>query len=172
MRLFILIVDTMNKWIGKTFCWLLVPLVCITTLEVIMRYVFKRPTIWAWDTNIQIFAAITFLGGGYALLEKGHVTVDVLTLNMSPRKKAFLHILTSVFFFFGIGAVMIGGWEMFLMSWKVKETMPTIWAPPYYWMKLLVPLGCFFLILQGLSELFKNVLILFGKTDIKGNVIE
>ncbi|MCP4718157.1 MAG: TRAP transporter small permease subunit [Desulfobacteraceae bacterium] len=171
MRLFILIVDTINEWIGKTFCWLMVPLVCITTLEVIMRYVFKSPTIWAWDINIQIFATITFLGGGYALLEKGHVTVDVLTLNMSPRKRAILHILTSVFFFFGVGALMIGGWEMFLMSWKVKETMPTIWAPPYYWMKLLVPLGCFFLILQGLSEFFKNLLILFDKTGTEGDLL-
>jgi len=169
MRRFILIVDTINKWIGKTFCWLMVPLVCITTIEVIMRYVFKRPTIWAWDLNIQIFAAITFLSGGYALLEKGHVTVDVLTINMNRRKKAVLNILTSAFFFFGIGALMIGGWEMFLMSWKVKETMPTIWAPPYYWMKLLVPLGCFFLIFQGISEFFKNLLILLDKKDTKGN---
>ncbi len=167
MRLFIFIVDTINKWIGKTCCWLMIPLVCITALEVFMRYVVQRPTIWAWDANIQIFAAIIFLGGGYALLEKGHVTVDVLTINMNPRKRAFLNILTSVFFFLGMGTLMLGGWEMFLMSVKVKETMPTIWAPPYYWMKLLVPIGCFFLILQGFSELFKNLLILLGKTDIE-----
>ncbi len=145
----------------------MIPLVCITTLEVIMRYVVQRPTIWAWDANIQIFAAIIFLGGGYTLLEKGHVTVDVLTINMSPRKRAFLNILTSVFFFLGMATLMLGGWEMFLMSVKVKETMPTIWAPPYYWMKLLVPIGCFLLILQGLSELFKNLLRLLGKTDIE-----
>ena len=169
MRWFISAVDALNDWIGRIFCWLMVPLIFITTLEVMMRYVFKRPTIWAWDTNIQIFAAITFLSGGYALLEKAHVTVDVLTLNMGPRKKALLNILTSAIFFFGIGAVMIGGWEMFLMSWKAKETMPTIWAPPYYWMKLLVPLGCFLLVLQGGADVCKNLLVLFDKTDLKGD---
>ncbi len=66
---------------------------------------------------------------------------------------------------------MIGGWEMFLMSWKVKETMPTIWAPPYYWMKVLVPLVGVFLILQGLSEFFKNLLILFDKTGTEGDLL-
>lgn len=168
MRWFIRTVDGMNQWIGNIFCWLMMPLVFITALEVFMRYVVKKPTIWAWDVNIQIFAAITFLGGGYSLLEKGHVTVDVLTINMQKRNKAILDIVTSAFFFFGIGALMYGGWEMFMMSWKCKEAMPTIWAPPYYWMKLLVPLGCLLLLLQGLSDLFKNIFIFIGKEEFTG----
>ena len=168
MRWFVRTVDGINQWIGKIFCWLMLPLVFITALEVFMRYVVKKPTIWAWDLNIQIFAAITFLGGGYALLEKGHVTVDVLTINMTKKRKALLDIITSVFFFFGIGALMYGGWEMFMMSWKSKEAMPTIWAPPYYWMKLLVPAGCLMLLLQGLSDLFKNIFILLGKEENSG----
>jgi len=166
MRWFVHTVDTMNAWIGKIFCWLMLPLVFITALEVFMRYVAKRPTIWAWDVNIQIFAAITFLGGGITLLEKGHVTVDVLTINMAKRSKALLDIITSAFFFFGIGALMYGGWEMFLMSWEAKEAMPTIWAPPYYWMKLLVPVGCLLLLLQGLSDLLKNIFILLNREEV------
>ena len=168
MRWYIRIVDTISEWIGKIFCWLLIPLVLITALEVFMRYVMKQPTIWAWDLNIIIFAAITFLGGGYALLEKGHVTVDVFTIRMSPRNQAILSLITSLLFFIGIGTLMIGGWEMFLMSWKVKETMPTIWAPPYYWMKLLLPLGCLLLILQGISEFLKNLYIIFDKNESRG----
>lgn len=168
MRWYIRIVDAISEWIGKIFCWLMIPLVLITALEVFMRYVMKQPTIWAWDLNIIIFAAITFLGGGYALLEKGHVTVDVFTIRTSPRNQAILSLLTSLLFFIGIGTLMIGGWEMFLMSWKVKETMPTIWAPPYYWMKLLLPLGCLLLILQGISEFLKNLYIIFDKNERRG----
>jgi TRAP-type mannitol/chloroaromatic compound transport system permease small subunit len=168
MQWYVRIVDKMNEMIGKIFCWLMLPLVCITALEVFMRYVVKRPTIWAWDVNIQIFAAIIFLGGGYALQEKAHVTVDVFTINMDVRKQAILNLITSFFFFFGIVVLMIGGWEMFKMSWKVKECMPTIWAPPYYWMKLLVPLGALLLLLQGISEFIKNLYILFAKKQVGG----
>ncbi len=157
MRWYIHAVDTLSEWIGRILCWLMVPLVFVTAFEVFMRYVMKHPTIWAWDVNIQIFAAITFLGGGYALLTKGHVTVDVFTIKMNKKKRALLEIITSVVFFFGMGVLMIKGWQMFLMSWKVKENMPSIWAPPYYPMKFLVPLGCFLLILQGISEFLKNL---------------
>ena len=168
MQWYIRIVDKMNEWIGKVFCWLMLPLMCITVFEVFMRYVLQRPTIWAWDLNIQIFAAIIFLGGGYALLEKSHVMVDVFTINMGGRKLALLNLITSSFFFFGMVVLMIGGWEMFTMSWKVKEAMPTIWAPPYYWMKLLVPIGALLLLLQGISEFIKNLYILFGKKQVGG----
>ncbi|MBN2231303.1 MAG: TRAP transporter small permease subunit [Deltaproteobacteria bacterium] len=163
MQWYVRAIDNVNRLIGNIFCWLMLPLVCITTFEVFMRYVMKRPTIWAWDANIQVFAAIIFLGGGYALLEKSHVMVDVFTINMTKRRLALLNLLTSVFFFFGMGVLVFGGWEMFKMSWKVKEHMPTIWAPPYYWMKLLVPVGALLLFLQGISEFIKNIYILLGK---------
>ncbi|MGD9973889.1 MAG: TRAP transporter small permease subunit [Desulfatirhabdiaceae bacterium] len=168
MRAYIRIVDAISEWIGKIFCWLMIPLVLITALEVFMRYVMKQPTIWAWDLNIMIFAGIIFLGGGYALLEKGHVTVDVFTIRMSRKKQAILSLFTYLIFFIGIGTLMIGSWEMFMMSWKVKERMPTIWAPPYYWMKLLLPLGCFLLILQGISECLKNIQIIFDSNESRG----
>ncbi|WP_028325268.1 TRAP transporter small permease subunit [Desulfatirhabdium butyrativorans] len=168
MKWYIRIVDGISEWIGKIFCWLMLPLVLITAFEVFMRYVMKQPTIWAWDLNVMIFAAITFIGGGYALLEKGHVTVDVFTIHMNRRNQAILSMITYLIFFIGIITLMVGGWEMFLMSWKVKETMPTIWAPPYYWMKLLLPLGCLLLILQGISEFLKNLYIIFDKDESRG----
>ena len=165
MQRYIHIVDSISEWIGRVFCWALIPLVFITAFEVFMRYIMKHPTIWAWDTNIQIFAVITLIGGGYTLLTKGHVTVDVFTINMSERKQAILAILSSFFFFFGIFVLIIKGWDIFIMSWKVKETMPTVWAPPYYPMKLLVPVGCFLLLLQGISEFLKNINTILGKNN-------
>lgn len=167
MRFYIRIVDSINEWVGKISCWFLVPLVFITAFEVLMRYFLKRPTIWAWDVNIYIFAFLIFFSGGYTLLHNGHVTVDVLTINLPRRIQAILNIITSVFFFTGIAALFFGGWDMFKMSWKVKETMPTLLALPYYWMKLLVPAGCILLIMQGVSELFKNIIVLTGKSGIE-----
>ena len=157
------VIDALNGWVGKILCWLLIPLTAITAYEVFMRYVMKNPTIWAWDVNLQIFTALIFLGGGYALLENAHVTVDVLTMNMDKRKLAILNIITSAFFFLGICVLLIAGFEMFKMSWIVKERTATIWAPPYYWMKLLVPVGAFLLLLQGISNLIKNIYVLLGR---------
>lgn len=165
MNSFIRIIDKSNEWIGRIVSYLLIPLVLITAYEVLMRYIVKKPTIWAWDLNIQIFAATMLLGGGYTLLLKGHVVVDVLVMNMSPRKRAVLDLLTSAFFFLGVIVLLIGGWEMAWMSIKVREAMPTIWEPPYYIMKLMVPLGALFVLLQGISEFMKNLIIVFSKKE-------
>lgn len=158
MNAIIRVIDKTNEWIGKAVSFLLIPLVLITAYEVVMRYIVERPTIWSWDLNIQIFAAIIMLGGGYTLLNKSHVVVDVLVVNMDARKRAILDLITSVFFFMGMIVLLAGGWEMAWLSFKVRETMPTIWAPPYYPMKMLIPVGTFLVILQGISELLKNII--------------
>ena len=91
--------DTVNKWIGRTVSFLLLPITFITSFEVFMRYVVRSPTIWAWDLNIQLSATVILLGGGYTLMEKGHVAVDILVMNMSPKRRALLDLITSPFFF-------------------------------------------------------------------------
>ncbi len=161
MQLVIRIIDQTNEWIGKVVSWFLIPLVLITAYEVVMRYVVQRPTIWSWDLNIQIFAGIIMLGGWYTLLHKNHVVVDVLVMNMNPRKRAILDLATSVFFFMGMIVLLGGSWEMAWMSFTARETMPTIWAPPYYIMKMLIPIGTFLVILQGISEMLKNIIAVF-----------
>ena len=129
MNTVIRVIDKTNEWVGKAVSFLLIPLVLITAYEVVMRYIVERPTIWSWDLNIQIFAAIIMLGGGYT----GRVNLR-----------------------------WTGGWEMAWLSFKARETMPTIWAPPYYPMKMLIPVGTFLVILQGISEFLKNIMVVFS----------
>ena len=167
MNHIIRVIDKTNEWVGKIVSFLLIPLVLITAYEVIMRYIVQRPTIWSWDLNIQVFAAIIMLGGGYTLLNKNHVVVDVLVMNMDARKRAILDLVTSLFFFMGMIVLLAGGWELASMSFKARETMPTIWAPPYYPMKMLIPIGTFLVILQGISELLKNIIIVFSLKKVE-----
>lgn len=165
MLLFCKVIDSITDWTGRLASYLLIPLMLIITFEAIMRYVFRHPTIWAWDLNIQIFAAIVMLSGAYTLLKKGHVGVDVVVLNMETRTRSILDLFTSFFFFLGIAVLLIGGTKMWLLSLKVKETMPTVWGPPYYYMKMLVPLGALLLLLQGLSEFMRKFMIVFPKKE-------
>jgi TRAP-type mannitol/chloroaromatic compound transport system permease small subunit len=157
MGTFVRLVDGISEWAGKLASLLLIPLVLITCFEVFMRYVVSMPTIWAWDLNIQIFAAIVMLGGAEALRKGAHIVVDVVVDKAKPRTRALLDLITSPIFFFGMLVLLAGGWNQFSLSWKFRETMPTVWAPPYYTMKFMVPLGAFLLILQGVAEFWKKL---------------
>jgi len=165
MVAYIRFVSRINEWVGKIFCFLMIPITLITSYEVIMRYIVKRPTIWAWDLNIQLFAALTMLGGGYALLHNAHVSVDVFVQSMTPKKRALLDLITSFFFFLGCAVLLIGGGEMAWASWTSRELMPTIWAPPYYTMRVMIPVGTFFLFLQGIAVFLKNLMIVLDKNQ-------
>jgi len=157
MGTFVRLVDGISEWAGKLASLLLIPLVLITCFEVFMRYVVSMPTIWAWDLNIQIFAAIVMLGGAEALRKGAHIVVDVVVDKAKPRTRALLDLITAPIFFFGMLVLLAGGWNQFSLSWKFREAMPTVWAPPYYTMKFMVPLGAFLLMLQGVAEFWKKL---------------
>ena len=94
MGTFVRLVDGISEWAGKLASLLLIPLVLITCFEVFMRYIVSMPTIWAWDLNIQIFAAIVMLGGAEALRKGAHIVVDVVVDKAKPRTRALLDLIT------------------------------------------------------------------------------
>jgi len=163
MKNYIRIVGIINEWVGKVASILLIPLTLITAYEVVMRYVFSKPTIWAWDLNVQIFAFLNLLGGGYTLLHGGHVNVDVIVGLLSPRRRAFVDLLTSFFFFLGVTVLVVGGWQVGWSSWEAREAMSTIWAPPLYPMKMILPVGAFLVLIQGTAIFLQNLMTVLGK---------
>lgn len=60
---FLRVVDTFNTWLGRIGGWLFLPLTVIIFLDVVLRYIFNSPTIWAWDVNVQLMGALVALGG-------------------------------------------------------------------------------------------------------------
>ena len=44
---FLQIIDSISEWSGRIFMWLIVPLTVVVVYEVIARYFFQSPHIWA-----------------------------------------------------------------------------------------------------------------------------
>ena len=153
--------DRINHHLGRIISFLLLPITFITAFEVFMRYILKSPTIWAWDLNIQLSAALILLGGGYTLKENGHVAVDILVMDMDKRRRAILDLITAPFFFFGFMILLIYGWEIGWSSFQAREAMPTVWAPHYYPIKLLIPVGALLMLLQGVAKLIRDLVLVF-----------
>ena len=66
LKRFAAFIDRMNEVVGKAVSYLVVPLTLIVVYEVMMRYVFDAPTLWAWDVNMYLGGLMTILGAGYA----------------------------------------------------------------------------------------------------------
>lgn len=163
MDTFIKVVDSINEYVGRATSFLIPVIMLIVSLEVVMRYVFDSPTIWAWDINIQLFALVVFLGGGYTALKKGHVNIDIFYGRLSSKRQALLDVITApIFFLFMVILVWkLGG--MALQSVEEREVMSTILAPPIYPLKVLVTIGVLLFLLQGVASLLQSIKVLAGK---------
>ena len=153
-------VSRFNGVIGEWVAYWSMLAVIVYYYEVIARYVFNSPTNWAHESMFLMFGMQYLLAGGFVLREGAHVRVDVLYMHFSKRAKAFVDVLTSVFFFIFVITLMVTGWTFFMDSYDVKEVSFTEWAIQYWPIKLALPLGGLLLLLQGLSLLVKDIAIL------------
>ncbi|MEW6374905.1 MAG: TRAP transporter small permease subunit [Thermodesulfobacteriota bacterium] len=167
IRIFLHIVDSISEWTGKMVSFLIIVITGVTIWEVILRYIFNAPTIWAFDAAYLIFGAYGVLGGAYTLYFKGHVNVDILYGRFPLRAKAIVDLATSIFFFLFCGLLLWKGGEMAWDSLKIMERGSSAWSPPVYPIKLTIPLGAFLLLLQGAAKFIRDLFKV-----IKGGGIE
>ncbi len=64
--------------------------------DVILRYFFNRPQAWVAEISEYLLLYITFLGAAWVLKNEGHVIVDVLVAQVSPKARAVLGVISSV----------------------------------------------------------------------------
>ena len=126
--------------------------------QVVVRYVFKIPTIWQVETAVYLLIAATFLGAPYGLKENAHINIDMLIIHMSAGARRKLHIATSaiamLFCFFLAYRGTIMWWEAFEGNWSSSSLLSVPLVYPY----ALIPVGMF---LTGLQYVVKLAGMLF-----------
>jgi len=152
-------IDRLNTGIGVYVAWWAVIAVFVYYYEVMARYVFNSPTNWVHESMFLMFGMQYMLCGAFAYREDQHVRVDVVYTHFSRRGKAIADIVTSVFFFIFIGTMAWTGGRFAMDSIQVGEHSFTEWGVQYWPVKLAIPVGAFLLLLQGISKLVKDILI-------------
>jgi TRAP-type mannitol/chloroaromatic compound transport system permease small subunit len=164
MEKFLQTIDRINEKTGKAVSYLILFMVGVILYEIFVRYLFNSPTIWVHETSQMIYGAYVILLGGYVLQREGHVNVDILYHRFKPRTRAVINLFTWLLFFYFCGMLFLKGGEMAWDSFKVLETEPTVFGPPVYPIKMMIPLGALLILLQGLAKFIRDFnLAIFGK---------
>ncbi|MCP4693625.1 MAG: TRAP transporter small permease subunit [Desulfobacterales bacterium] len=164
MKKILKIIDGISEWSGKIFSYLLWPGVAVLVYEVVARYVFNAPTIWAHGTTQRIFAVYYFICGAYISRHGSHIRMDILYERFSPRIKAILDIIGFLFFFAFCGALLWYGSRYAWSSLMRLEPCNTPFRAPLYPIKLMIPIGALLIFLQELAFLFRNIyIVITGK---------
>lgn len=151
-------IDGVSEWSGRLFAWLILPMVGGLTYEVIVRYLFHAPTIWAYDITYMLYGSHFMLGAAYTLLKGGHIRTDIFYERWTPRQQALVDAVLYLFLFFpGMAFFFWMGWEEAARSWMILEKSDASpWRPPLYPFKTVIPVAALLLILQGVSEFLKS----------------
>ncbi len=157
MTKFLFFIDSLSTWVGKAFAWLILVLTLGVSYEVIVRYVFRAPTTWAFDVSYITYGAMFLMAGAYTLVRNQHVRADMLYRAWQPRTQATLD-LTLYFLFFlpAVAAFIYSGWNYAEMSVRFREV--SIFSPagvPVFPLKALIPITGVLLLLQGIAEIIR-----------------
>ena len=139
MRAYIKFADTLSTSIGKAFSWCIVILMGGTCYEVVMAYVFNKPTLWNFDFSMQMYGAILMMSGAYCLATESHVRGDVIYRLFKPRTQGWIDlVLYFIFFFPGVIALAFYGQNMRHLLGKLKKLAGAAQHKyKFIWLKLL-----------------------------------
>jgi len=157
MRKFAQAIDTLNENAGYYSAFLVLPLLCVVSYEVIMRYGFNAPTSWGFEATTFLYGVHFVLGLGYTHKHNGHVAIDVFEVRLATRTRTLLRIAVNLIIFIPtMGLISI--WSVIYAgtAWMQGELASSSWAPPLYPFKTLMAIGFVLLFLQGIAKLIHD----------------
>ena len=128
--------------------------------EVVARYLFNAPTIWAFDVTYMLYGAHVHARRRLYALHKGaHIRTDFFWEQFSTRKKGLIDAISYVVFFFpGFLVLLFVSFHEAAYAWRINELSDqTPWRPILWPFKAVVPLACLLLLIQGFSEFLKSL---------------
>ena len=133
------------------FCMML-----LTTVDVVFRYVFHSPIMGAFEVAEYMMVTIVFFSMAYTQFRKGHVAVDVIVGQLSPKKQAvvdlFNHTATIII-------LLLIAWRSSLSGIELYDTMETTGTVPIpvYPFVFVVAFGCLAMGIELLKDCIKTI---------------
>ena len=157
-------IDSLNQRIGRSALWLVLIAVLISSANAVMRKLFNLSSNAFLEVQWYLFSAIFLICAGYTLLRNEHVRIDVISNRVSPRGRAVIDIIGTLFFLLPMTLIIVKlSWPLFIDAFTSNEQSSDAGGLARWPVKLLIPAGFALLALQGISELIKRVAFLAGQ---------
>lgn len=159
---YIRIVDAINYRLGRIMMYGIFVMMAILLWSSISK-TFFLPSLWTLEMAQFAMVAYYILGGPYSIQMGSNVRMDLFYGSWRNCTKALVDSFTVVFLIFYLGVMLYGAIDSTLYSFQYGgERSPTAWRPYLWPIKSLMTLGFFLMLLQAISELFKDILKVRG----------
>lgn len=149
--------DRFALFLCRVTMLLLLGVVGVMFFEVVARYVFEKPTLWANESSLWLAGFIYLLAGVYAMQQRSHISI-FLVYDQMPRwlQRAcdtLSTLLICLFAFF----ILWGSWTEASQKFMRWETFGTAFDPPLpATMKVMVIFAAMMVAAQAIANLITD----------------
>ena len=159
---FIKYVDAFNYRIGRVAMYGIFVMMGILLWSSISK-TFFNPSLWTLEMAQFCMVGYYMLGGPYSIQMGSNVRMDLLYGEWDNHRKAQVDAMTIIFLIIYLIFMIWGGWESFMYSLSYGgERSSSIWRPYIWPIKLIMLFGLSIMLLQSISEFFKDILRIKG----------
>jgi TRAP-type mannitol/chloroaromatic compound transport system permease small subunit len=169
-------IDAVTTLLGKLMWWLTLFMVLIGAYNVVTRYAFDQiaqlfgqGVARAMSGNVYLelqtysYDLIFLLGAAYVFRADAHVRVDIVFSQLGARARAWIDLFGTALFLFPFCALGIYYSQSYVArSWRQMEISPNPGGLARYPIKTVIIVAFALLVIQGVSEMIKNMAFLRG----------
>ena len=154
-----MMLDKIIKYLGNFTAVILALLVLLVVYDATARYLFSEGSTALQELEWHLFDVVILFGIAYAMREDAHVRVDIFYASFSPKTKAFINMIASLFFVLPVSLLIIYiGIDFVDLSFTQNEASSNPGGLEYrFIVKSLLPLAFVFLSLQALRDVKTNL---------------
>lgn len=161
IRRYVRIVDAVNHRIGRIMMYGIFVMVAILLWSSFSK-TFTLPSLWTLEIAQFAMVAYYILGGPYSIQLGSNVRMDLFYGNWTVRRKAQVDAITIFLLIFYLGVLLYGAIDSTTYALQYGERSSTAWRPYMWPIKIIMCVGFFLMLLQAISEFFKDI------AEIKG----
>lgn len=141
-----------SRWMANLASIFIFIIVAVIGHEVVVRYFFDSPTIWAMELSVLLFGPYFMFAGPHLLHTAGHVNVDILYSKLSPRMAGVADCLTYPLIAIVSVIFIYQSLPVAMNAYVSGETSFTTWNPVVWPIKMVIPAAFTLLFLQAIAE--------------------
>ncbi len=141
----------------------------LTGLVVFLRYGLNLGSIFAQEAVIYLHGSLFMLGAIYTLKSDKHVRVDIFYRKFDSKSRAWVDAIGNIVFLIPFCLfIFFITLDYVAQSWSMREVSADPGGiPAVYLLKSLLPMMAIGLILQGLAETLRAVLVILNEDACK-----
>jgi TRAP-type mannitol/chloroaromatic compound transport system permease small subunit len=160
------------EWIERVTCAfgglgavLVLMLILAMSYEVVMRYAFNAPTVWAYEVAAMLMGTSLLVTIAYAMVTESHVRVDFLYARAGARGQALIDLAGYLLFLLPLALWLTWGlWNYLVQAYASGETTgQSAWNPVVWPFRAAYVVGFVLFSLQIVAEILRCFLVLRGQ---------